>query len=343
MQPLFAFIRNQCIPNDSSKKPFMLTLKENGNSVEDGQTFGTYLIIDNLRREDYGEYICKITKPGKSIEQRVYVAEKSEVKYLNPNPVPVTKLILCMSAIFFLCLAAVILNLQYGLPLRVRFKDSFGIVEENDGKANDVLILYSSKDSEIALGVLMPTLQTKFNYKCVSREFPLNLNYWFGELQDEALKSRRIIALLSPPVLNDTWTTAGIYQAIKQLQALGPKLICVTLKELPKCENETKNSQGETLSSLTRTINVIVWERAKDDKFWLALRLRLPPKRRNDRLVECRNQSQGKHNARCFDFVAAYSSIVLFVYYTAVDKDLAERMLRQVRQDPPSPYPAMRI
>ena len=100
-----------------------------------------------------------------------------EVKYLNPNPVPVTKLILCMSAIFFLCLAAVILNLQYGLPLRVRFKDSFGIVEENDGKANDVLILYSSKDSEIALGVLMPTLQTKFNYKCVSREFPLNLNY----------------------------------------------------------------------------------------------------------------------------------------------------------------------
>ncbi|XP_063902643.1 X-linked interleukin-1 receptor accessory protein-like 2 [Zophobas morio] len=267
-------------------------------SREDGQTFGTYLIIDNLRREDYGEYICKITKPGKSIEQRVYVAEKSEVKYLNPNPVPVTKLILCMSAIFFLCLAAVILNLQYGLPLRVRFKDSFGIVEENDGKANDVLILYSSKDSEIALGVLMPTLQTKFNYKCVSREFPLNLNYWFGELQDEALKSRRIIALLSPPVLNDTWTTAGIYQAIKQLQALGPKLICVTLKELPKCENETKNSQGETLSSLTRTINVIVWERAKDDKFWLALRLRLPPKRRNDRLVECRNQSQGINDSR---------------------------------------------
>jgi interleukin 1 receptor accessory protein-like len=264
-------------------------------SREDGQTFGTYLIIDNVKKEDFGEYICKISKPGKSIEQRVYVEEKIEVEYLNPNPIPITKILLCSSAILFLCLTAVVLNLRYGLPLRVRFKDTFGNVEENDGKSNDVLVLYSPKDSEIALGVLIPTLETKYGYKCISRELPLNLSYWFGELQNEALRSRRIIALLSPAVLND-WTTAGIYQAIKQLQALGPRLTCVTLKELPNCKNEVKNSQGETLNSVVQMISVVHWERSKDEKFWLALRLRLPPKRRNERLVESRNQIQGTNS-----------------------------------------------
>lgn len=237
------------------------------------------------------------------------------MEYLDPNPVPVAKLLLFLSAIIFLCLAVVILNLQYGLPLRVRFKDTFGMIETEDGKTNDVLLLYSSKDSEIALGVLLPTLETRYKYKCVSKELPLSINYCksiscssyrnlkllflgFGELQNEALKSRRIIALLSPPVLNDAWDSANIYQAIKQLQALGPKLTCITLKELPKSENETKNSHGETLNILLRTINVIYWERTKEEKFWLNLRLRLPPKRRNERLVECRNQTQGLNSSR---------------------------------------------
>ncbi|RZB54396.1 X-linked interleukin-1 receptor accessory protein-like 2, partial [Asbolus verrucosus] len=265
---------------------------------EGNQTFGTYLIIDNVKKEDFGEYMCLITIPGRSKTQSVQVQEKIEVEYLNPNPVPVAKMLLCMSSILFLCLVAVILNLHYGLPLRVRFKDTFGILEENDGKSNDVLILHSSKDSEIALGVLLPTLETRYNYRCASRELPFNLNHWFGELQSEALQSRRIIAVVSPATLDERWDAAGLYQAIKQLQSLSPKLTCVTLKELPKCENAVKNAQGETLGSLVRMINVVHWERSRDDKFWLALRLRLPPKRRHERPVESRNQIQGENSSR---------------------------------------------
>lgn len=37
--------------------------------------YGTYLIIDNVRKEDLGEYVCMITKPGKTIEKFVTVRE----------------------------------------------------------------------------------------------------------------------------------------------------------------------------------------------------------------------------------------------------------------------------
>lgn len=89
---------------------------------------------------------------------------------------PVGKMILIMSAILFAALAIIILYLQYGLKAQVHIKDYFTRVEENDGKSNDVLIVYSSKDSDIALGVLMETLEKRYNYKCTSRELPPNSN-----------------------------------------------------------------------------------------------------------------------------------------------------------------------
>lgn len=94
-------------------------------------------------------------------------------------------------------------------------------------------------------------------------------------------KSRRILAVLSPNSLNEHWDSATVYEAVKQLSSFGPKLICVALKELPTSGKETKNSQGETLSSLLRQICVIPWDRLDCDRMWLSLRLELPPKRFN--------------------------------------------------------------
>lgn len=85
-------------------------------------------------------------------------------------------MILILSAILFSVFAIIILYLQYGLKAQVHIKDYFVRVEENDGKLNDILIVYSSKDSDIALGVLMETLEKRYNYKCTSRELPRNIN-----------------------------------------------------------------------------------------------------------------------------------------------------------------------
>lgn len=43
---------------------------------EENQTFGTYLIIENVDQEDYGEYICTISMPGKYLDLHVFVSEK---------------------------------------------------------------------------------------------------------------------------------------------------------------------------------------------------------------------------------------------------------------------------
>lgn len=133
-------------------------------------------MINNVKPQDFGVYVCHISKPGKSVQLEVNVIEKTENGYMNPNAVPFTKLILCMSVILFILLAFVIFYIKYGLSLRVRFNDSFGSIEENDGKLNDVLIVYSPKDTEIVLGVLKPTLENRYHYKCISRELPTNIN-----------------------------------------------------------------------------------------------------------------------------------------------------------------------
>lgn len=111
-------------------------------------------------------------------------------------------------------------------------------------------------------------------------------------LAEPARRSRTILAVLSPSCLNDRWETNIIYHCVKQLQQLGPKLSCIVLKQLPAHAGEVKNSQGETLASVLNSINVIHWGRLQDDTFWLALRLRLPPKRNKQSSVENMNMTQ---------------------------------------------------
>lgn len=47
---------------------------------EENQTYGTYLIVEKATKHDYGEYICKVSKPGKSTELHVFVTEKCRSK-----------------------------------------------------------------------------------------------------------------------------------------------------------------------------------------------------------------------------------------------------------------------
>ncbi|KAJ8974521.1 hypothetical protein NQ317_016027 [Molorchus minor] len=215
-----------------------------------------------VQKEDFGDYVCIISKPGNTIERMVTISKKvNGGNRMNPNPVPMGKLILTMSVILFVGLSVIILYVRYGLKIQVHIKDSFNSLEENDGKDSDILIVHSPKDSEI-VSALLATLENNYNYKCTSQELSAAARY--SELQDEAQN---------------------------------PKLICVALKDLPKAQNEIKNSQGETLTSLSCLIGLILWDRKNDSRFWYSLRLRLPPKRRTEALENI-NLTQGENNSR---------------------------------------------
>lgn len=57
---------------------FGIYLKHISSFREDGLTFGTYLFIDKVKTEDYGTYVCKISKPGKSKLLEVELREKGK-------------------------------------------------------------------------------------------------------------------------------------------------------------------------------------------------------------------------------------------------------------------------
>jgi hypothetical protein len=40
------------------------------------------------------------------------------------------------------------------------------LISISDGKEYDALICYDDKDSEYVLGVLVPTLETRYDYRC---------------------------------------------------------------------------------------------------------------------------------------------------------------------------------
>ncbi|XP_060518044.1 X-linked interleukin-1 receptor accessory protein-like 2 [Cylas formicarius] len=267
---------------------------------EDGQTFGTYLVFPAVHEQDYGTYTCVITKPGNTIQKRVSVTEKVKVvEYVDPNPPPIKEILFFSAALALLLTAAFILHRQFSLKFQIWLKDSFGPSEENDGNINDVLVVFAPKDAELALGVLIPNLESRFGYKCLYKEFSTDISNWSLELARDSESSRRIISVISPAAVNETWASSNLYQALKQLQTIGQsKLICVALKELPASKNETKNSVGETLSSLTRSMNLILWERSKDSKFWLNLRKHLPPKRRLDNVSTELVQQTGDNQSR---------------------------------------------
>lgn len=254
-------------------------IKQEKISREGDQTFGTYLQIQNIQPEDFGTYVCKISKPGKTVEQYVAIKETIKVKYLHPNPLPVFKLLVLTITICLLIVALLILNIRYGLKLRVRYKDSFGPLEMDDGKKDDALILYCDQDADIALNILLPKLESSYGYKCGCRKIDGSVEIWVPEVRRIADKSRRIIMVFSKSALNNSWDTQTAYNTIKHLLSLGPKIICIATEDLPKNSLETKNEQGETLKSVLSLVYVINWMRPLNDKWWLNLCLRMPPKR----------------------------------------------------------------
>lgn len=85
-------------------------------------------------------------------------------------------MMIILPLIVFVVIGLLIIYWKYGLKIQVRLKDTLNSVEDNDGKEKDVLIIFAPQDTEIAQGVLLPTLQDKYNYKCGVKELTSTIN-----------------------------------------------------------------------------------------------------------------------------------------------------------------------
>nr|CAD7264798.1 unnamed protein product [Timema shepardi] len=190
---------------------------------------------------------------------------------------------LLLSAVLLSLVALFALYLRFGLQLRVIWKDACGYKETNDGKEYDVLVCYNDADCDFVLGVIVPTLETRYNYRCCSHHVSPNSlgKTWPAELNSLAQRSRRLLAVLSPSMLAGNWTSAALYYALYTLLRIHSKVVCISLKKLPLCDSE-KTPHNESLPVLLQAAPVVEWYsnvgRDERARFWGALRLRLPPR-----------------------------------------------------------------
>ncbi|KAJ9597522.1 hypothetical protein L9F63_011619, partial [Diploptera punctata] len=267
---------------------------------ENDQILGSYLSIHSVRREDFGQYSCLISNTWfQSVDTTIWLREIVPPLEEGLHKTAYKQILLVFALVILSALTIVVLYLRFGLQVRVIWKDSFYKLENNDGKDFDILVCYDDKDSDFVLGVLVPTLETRYDYRCSTHHLGSTgvhcASTWPAMLNGPAQRSRRLLAVLSPALLHDNWTSAALYQALHTLLTIHSKVICVTLQPLPKCD-PAKKAQGESLPALLHAVHLIEWKqegrcigigergRARR-KFWTSVRLHLPPQRHSRQAV----------------------------------------------------------
>lgn len=280
--------------NSSVKLPerFQVTRKPR----EDREILGSHLLIHGVRKEDFGQYTCQISNTWfQSVDTSVWLREIVPYHDEIQEKSAYRQILLVFAVIILSSLTLVAFYLRFGLQVRVIWKDTFCKQETNDGKEYDVLICYDDRDSDFVLGVLVPTLETRYDYCCITHHLgSAGGNFgvtWPTVLNGPAQRSRRLLAVLSPSLLRDSWTNIAVYQALHTLLTIHSRIICVTLQPLPKCDS-AKNAQGENLLPLLHAVYLVEWRpdgycmgmgdrNQAHKRFWASLRLHLPPYRRS--------------------------------------------------------------
>ncbi|CAG2061909.1 unnamed protein product [Timema podura] len=146
-----------------------------GVQREDDLVVGSYLLIHGVQEEDYGEYQCSISNTWFQVLE-VQVRLLRAVEFLEePMQQRLYKQdFLLLSGVLLFLVALFALYLRFGLQLRVIWKDACGYKETNDGKEYDVLVCYNDADCDFVLGVIVPTLETRYNYRCCSHHVSPN-------------------------------------------------------------------------------------------------------------------------------------------------------------------------
>ncbi|XP_076291881.1 interleukin-1 receptor accessory protein-like 1-B [Lasioglossum baleicum] len=277
-----------------SKSDSNVTLPSHGRiaqhrvSRENNQIIGSYLEIEDITLEDYGEYKCEVSN-GVDEEITLPAHVYREEPLLGLRNGSWRKSFMLGVLLLVLLISAGAFYARCWLPLVLLCRDKFAPLEENDGKECDALVCYHEKDSSLVIGIVIPTLETRHRYKCTALELShLNQN-WGLEIGPHAASSRRVIIVLSPASLGNVWNETSIGAVLKQISSLATRTIVVATKEFPSMMTIAKrstrgcNDTGEL--SLDR-LKILTWDEgggttggANNRKFWYQLRLAMPPVR----------------------------------------------------------------
>ncbi|XP_076392991.1 interleukin-1 receptor accessory protein-like 1-B [Megachile rotundata] len=272
-----------------SKSDSNVTLPSQGRiaqhrvSRENNQIIGSYLEIEDITLEDYGEYKCEVSNGvDEEITLAAHVYRQEPQFALGLQNGSWRKSFLVGVLVLVLLISAGAIYARCWLPLVLLCRDKFAPLEENDGKECDALVCYHEKDSNLVIGIVIPTLESRHRYKCTSLELSqLNQN-WGLEIGPHVAASRRVIVVLSPDSLGNAWNESTVGAVLKQL-SFSVRTIVIVTKKLPNATTIAKRStRGCEEPSLDR-LTILKWNEnvpaSGGKKFWYKLRLAMPPVR----------------------------------------------------------------
>ncbi|XP_003428128.1 single Ig IL-1-related receptor [Nasonia vitripennis] len=258
-------------------------------SRERDQIVGSYLVIEEITLEDYGEYMCQVSNgvDDDDIKLPVHLYRQEPQFSLGLQNGSWRKSLLLAVLVLVLLFSAAAFYARCWLPLALLCRDKFAPLEENDGKECDALVCYHEKDSNLVVGIVIPTLETRHRYKCASLELSNLSQHWSLEIAPQAATARRVIVVLSPDSLNSGWTESSFGHVVKQLSTLAVRTIIIALKEPPtspvmaKCSTRGRRDATTPAEQQVPVPNqeILRWRESDERKFWYRLRLALPPVR----------------------------------------------------------------
>ncbi|KYQ56400.1 hypothetical protein ALC60_04673 [Trachymyrmex zeteki] len=174
---------------------------------ENDQIIGSYLEIEDVTLEDYGEYKCEVSN---GVDEEITLAAhvyrqvescKSMWSFTSCGTtvrIEPSEWVLAEVSVSSPCFPNCIVPESYVLQIeRGEFFMELLILkvhetrEDNlvDGKECDALVCYHEKDSSLVIGIVIPTLESRHRYKCAALEL--------SQLNHNCKYSRPLLALIS--------------------------------------------------------------------------------------------------------------------------------------------------
>ncbi|XP_077294585.1 fibroblast growth factor receptor 4-like [Arctopsyche grandis] len=252
-------------------KPHNQHLQQEKITREDDQIIGAYFYINQVKSQDYGQYVCSVANADSVIQMQIGLHHQASESVRPDVSIPWKSLFMVTAGIVVLFIFIVLLYLRVGKKVRLNWMETFAKNPKNDNKVYDALILFTDSTESTTLDCFIPTLQNKYSYDCAKCRLSDEPNEWFDIASQLSKLSRSVVAVISPQEFNAMQLTIALAKLHMLSSNCSPVLVCV--QELPKFQPMAKNDKGENLQILLKKTNVILF---KDKDFWLKLRLSLP-------------------------------------------------------------------
>uniref|UniRef100_A0ABD2WSW4 Soluble interferon alpha/beta receptor OPG204 n=2 Tax=Trichogramma kaykai TaxID=54128 RepID=A0ABD2WSW4_9HYME len=253
-------------------------------SRDDKQVVGSYLVIESVSAMDYGEYVCEISN---GIDEEVLLVaniyrSRPVVFGVNTPELLWRRPLLFTILVIFILFSLIALYVRCWMSMALFCRDFVRRRCENDGKDFDAIVCFHEKDSDLATNNIIPTLEFKYKYKCITLELTHLTQHWSLEINPHASNVRRVILIVSPDSINSGWTESSFSGALKQFSNLPIPTIVVARKDPPANlvsvrKNSTTGCQITTekqQTALPDNVTVVPWSNQR--KFWPRIRLAMP-------------------------------------------------------------------